>query len=70
MDTNEVDLPDLRSTIIAWLTKWTGQASRSGSKMEFVYKNALNSIKLHDEVIRTVEQCSKLKYFGKKYNDL
>lgn len=68
-DMDASSLPDVRSFIIQWLTKWHGQASRTGSKMEFVYKNALNSIKAHDGPIKTAEDCSKIKYFGKTCND-
>lgn len=59
-------LPEIRHLVIQWLTRWHGVAHRTGSRMEFVYKNALTTIKAHDGPVRTVEDCAKIKFFGPK----
>ncbi|KAF7488363.1 Crossover junction endonuclease MUS81 [Sarcoptes scabiei] len=50
--------------IIDWLIEWREQAKRFGSKMEFVYGKALNSLRSHTDPIRSGEDCRKLKGFG------
>lgn len=58
------DKEDIKPHLIQWLTQWKNAASKSGSKMEYVYNNALKSLKAHDQKITTAKECRSIKYFG------
>ena len=62
--TEGVPIGDLRPLLIDWLTQWKNAASRTGSRMEFVYKNALKSLRAYDQPVKTAKECRQIKYFG------
>ena len=55
---------DLRPLLLEWLTLWRNQAAKYGSKMEFVYRNALKSLKTHPDAVYSARDCKRIKYFG------
>lgn len=56
--------PDLRPFISQKLTLWKNQANKYGSKMEYVYRNAIKSLNSHNEPIYSAKECIRIKYFG------
>lgn len=65
-EADEQPLQSLKPLILEWLTKWKNDCSRFGSKMEFVYKNAIRSLKDYNDPVFTLHDVRKLKYFGDK----
>lgn len=61
-----IESDGLNVLIKNFLVELKNDAHRKGSKMEFVYSNALKSLRAHQEKIRTVQECIKLKYIGDK----
>lgn len=55
---------DIKPMLVTWLTQWKNAASKTGSKMEYVYNNALKSLRVYDQTVHTTEDCRKIKYFG------
>lgn len=55
---------DIKPLLKEWLTLWKNNAGKTGSKMEFVYKNALKSLKDYKEPVHSAKDCLKIKYFG------
>lgn len=58
---------DIKPLVIKWLTEWKTSCAKSGSKMEFVYRKALTTLKAHEEPILNTTQLIKLKNFGKLF---
>lgn len=65
-DQASIESDGLNTLIKNFLVELKNDAHRKGSKMEFVYSNALKSLRAHPEKIRTVQECIKLKYIGDK----
>lgn len=65
-DQESIERDGLNVMIKNFLVELKNDAHRKGSKMEFVYSNALKSLKAHQEKIRSVQECIKLKYIGDK----
>ena len=63
--TEMMEEQSIKPLLKEWLTLWKNTASRTGSKMEFVYKNALKSLTSYSEPIYSEKDCIKIKYFGK-----
>jgi hypothetical protein len=61
---DEDQRPDLRPVVSEWLMLWKNQANKCASKTEFVYKNALRSLKDHSEPVYSAKDFIRIKYFG------
>lgn len=55
---------DIKPLLIQWLTLWKNLASKTGSRMEYVYNNALKSLRSYEEPVTCAKDCQKIKYFG------
>lgn len=69
MSEEDRPLVNLKPLILEWLTKWKNDVSRFGSKMEFVYKNAMRSLKETTDPVFTIQDVRKIKFFGDKLTD-
>ena len=64
--TLDIEQDGLNELIKNFLIELKNDAHRKGSKMEFVYSNALKSLNVHKDKIANIKDCRKLKYFGDK----
>ena len=62
----DLEKDGLNELIKSFLVELKNDAHRKASKIEFVYANALKSLRLHKERIGRIPDCRKLKYFGDK----
>lgn len=58
------EIQDIKPIVVNWLTQWKNAASKTGSRMEYVYNNALKSLRAHDQPVTNIHDCRKIKYFG------
>lgn len=65
-DQVNIERDGLNVLIKNFLVELKNDAHRKGSKMEFVYSNALKSLRAHPDKICSVQECIKLKYIGDK----
>lgn len=68
MTDNQIDIENdgLNELIKSFLVELKNDAHRKASKMEFVYANALKSLRAHTDKLMRIDDFKKLKYFGDK----
>ncbi|XP_036356840.1 crossover junction endonuclease MUS81-like isoform X2 [Octopus sinensis] len=52
--------------IVKWLKEWQMEASEKGSKVQYTYSKAINSLKKYPLPLRSGNECRILENFGKK----